>query len=114
MRRTGAGTPQLKLKKQLEHLLKAHDITASELARRSGVPKQSISDWLAGVSPSSVERLKRVASVFGVSVDALCFGEEGAVSPSSELAQVLGVLQLPESESRPSGSYEVVLRKIET
>ena len=65
---------RLKVKDQLRLLLKQHGITASELARRSGVPKQVLSQWLGGVEPRKLTHLKKVADVFGISIDALCFG----------------------------------------
>jgi PAS domain S-box-containing protein len=61
---------------QLLHLLKIRKMTAAELARRSQVSKQSISNWLAGVQPRSIPEIKKVADVFGVSLDVLCFGQD--------------------------------------
>ena len=64
----------VQLKTQLRALLERHNLTAAELARRSGVPKQVLSLWLAGVEPRKLSHLKRVAQALGVSVDELCFG----------------------------------------
>jgi len=50
-------------------------MTAAELSRRSGVPKQVLSLWLAGVEPRKLSHLKKVATVLGTTIDALCFGE---------------------------------------
>ena len=68
----------MNLKKQLRHYLTHCGITAAELARRASVPKQSISDWLAGVPPRSIPNVRRVAEVFGTSIDELCFGDAQA------------------------------------
>ncbi len=64
----------LQLKQQLKALLERQGMTAAELSRRSGVPKQVLSLWLAGVEPRKLTQLKLVAEVFSISVDELCFG----------------------------------------
>jgi hypothetical protein len=53
---------------------------AAELSRRSGVPKQVLSLCLAGVEPRKLSHLKKVASVLGTTIDALCFGEQPSVT----------------------------------
>ena len=65
----------MNLKKQLSAYLKAKNISASELSRITGIPKQSISDWLAGSNPRDIRLVKKVADVFSVSIDHLFFGE---------------------------------------
>ncbi len=75
----------MNLKKQLKSFLEARNLTASELSRITGVPKQSISDWLGGSNPRDVRLVKRVADVFSVSLDHLFFGdgvvEKGRLRP---------------------------------
>jgi transcriptional regulator with XRE-family HTH domain len=58
---------------RLIQYLRASNLTAAELARRSGVSKQTISDWLSGVQPRSIPQLKKVADVFNVKLDDLLF-----------------------------------------
>ena len=58
-------------------------MTAAELARRSGVSKQTISDWTAGIQPRSIPQVKKIADVFGVSLDSLLFGQETKASSHS-------------------------------
>jgi transcriptional regulator with XRE-family HTH domain len=65
----------MNLKKQLSAYLKAKNISASELSRITGIPKQSISDWLAGSNPRDIRLVKKVADVFSVSIDHLFFGD---------------------------------------
>ncbi len=62
------------LRKQLKKKLIEHGLTASELSRKTGVARQVISDWLAGVKPRNIEAVKTVADHFKISVDELCFG----------------------------------------
>lgn len=66
----------MNFKNQLLYHIKVQNLTAAELSRRSGVSKQSISDWLAGVQPRSIPQVKKVADVFAISVDSLCFGKD--------------------------------------
>jgi transcriptional regulator with XRE-family HTH domain len=63
------------LRHELKRLLLDKGISASDLARKTGISKQVISDWLAGVMPRNLMQLKQVASFFDVPVDHLCFGE---------------------------------------
>lgn len=73
----------MKLKACLIRLLEIHDMTAASLSRKSGVPKQTISDWLAGRKPRDLEQVRKVAQVFQMTVDELCF--EGQRSDASSL-----------------------------
>ena len=66
--------PKFQLKKQLNGILQNRSLSAAELSRRSGVPKQVLSLWLAGVEPRKLSHLKRVADTLGLSIDELCFG----------------------------------------
>ncbi len=63
----------LQLKQQVQDYLNRHGITAAELSRRSGVPKQVLSLWLAGVEPRKLSYLKKLATALGLSIDELCF-----------------------------------------
>jgi transcriptional regulator with XRE-family HTH domain len=67
---------EIHLAVQLRQLLKQRAMSAAELSRRSGVPKQVLSLWLGGVEPRKISHLKKVAGVFGISIDLLCFGKD--------------------------------------
>lgn len=77
----GSSGQVFQLKTQLKALLERHTLTAAELARRSGVPKQVLSLWLAGAEPRKLSQLKKVAEVLSVSVDELCFGRSSPPDP---------------------------------
>jgi transcriptional regulator with XRE-family HTH domain len=101
----------MNLKKQLKAYLQATNMSASELSRITGVPKQSISDWLAGSNPRDVRLVKKVADVFSVSLDHLFFGdgvEEGVEG------EVLVTVKSDESRSDEwiSGIFEGRIRRI--
>ena len=75
---------RLVIKERLREYLNERSWTAAELSRRSGVPKQVLSLWLAGVEPRKLIHLKSVANVLGVTVDQLCFSANPAVVSGSE------------------------------
>ncbi len=94
----------MNLKYQLKHYLNEQKISASELSRRTGISKQSISDWLAGVHPRDLSNLKRVADELGVSVDNLLFGQGTMVK--------LEGIPLDNDQGWVSGVFEVKFRRM--
>ena len=99
----------MKLKTQLRTLLKLKGINAAELSRQSGVPKQSISDWLGGTMPRNIAHVKKVADALNVTVDELCFGGKNTdLVPSSQNADLDALL----GDQWISGLFEVKLRRV--
>lgn len=80
---------RLNLKGQLNFYLKSYGWTPAELARRSGAPKQSISDWMAGTPPRNLVLLKKVADTLQTTVDNLLFGQGIASGSGNELDENL-------------------------
>ena len=74
---------KVKLRQHLQQYLDQQGITATQLAKRSGVSKQVISTWLGGASPRRLDQVKKVADAIGVTVDELCFGSE-APEPNAQ------------------------------
>ena len=97
----------MNLKNQLKHYLKEHGISASELSRKTGISKQSISDWLAGVHPRDLGKLKRVADELGVTVDHLLFGQGIEI-------RTVPYPPTPTEDEWTSGVYEVRFRKVKS
>ncbi len=64
----------IKLNLALKKLLKENDLTASQLARATKVPVQSIHNWIHGQTPRSFEQIKKIADFFNMSVDELVYG----------------------------------------
>ena len=84
-------------------------ITLSELSKETGVPKQTIHNWLCGTQPKMLGHVRSVAKYFHLSIEELCYGE-------TELAgKTLRILDNPiiehEEEIR-AGIFEVILRKV--
>lgn len=73
----------INLRRQLKYYLVTKNISAAELARRSGINKQSISNWLGGIEPKSFTQVKRIADVLGLSIDELLFGDATRTVPLS-------------------------------
>lgn len=99
----------LRLKNQLRVYLDHFGYSASELSRKAGVPKQTISFWLSGGEPRKLVQLRKVAHVFGCTVDALAFGDgievEREIMSGEPLDLVLG-------DEWISGLFEIKLRRV--
>lgn len=65
--------PVISLRAGLMDLLNQRKWSCSELSRRTGVPKQTLHNWLKGRVPRRIEQIKQVANVFEITVDDLCF-----------------------------------------
>ena len=105
---------EMLFKRHLAELLKQNQMTAAELSRKTGIARQVISDWLAGVHPRSLNQVKAIGDIFGVTVDEICFGtdslhKEMRLTGDSSLSELLEVMLT--EEYVPSGRYEVVVLK---
>jgi transcriptional regulator with XRE-family HTH domain len=95
------------LKKQLRIYLDHYGITAAQLSRKSGVPKQSISGWLSGNNPRDVRQLKKVADSFKTTVDVLMFG--AGISEEEKASASLDALL---GDEWLSGQFEIRIRRL--
>ncbi|HLD99589.1 MAG TPA: helix-turn-helix transcriptional regulator [Bdellovibrionota bacterium] len=103
---------EMRLKENLRLMLDRVGMTATQLARKSGVSKQVISLWLSGAEPRKLDQVKQVANVLDVSVDALCFAD---LSRSKDDWSTLNSDEDMESFIRDGwigGVFEVRLRRI--
>ncbi|MBX3022007.1 MAG: helix-turn-helix transcriptional regulator [Bdellovibrionales bacterium] len=66
----------MKLGANLSAVCKQKGISLAELARRAGVPKQTLHNWTLGRRSVNVEQLQKVARVLEVSVHFLLYGEQ--------------------------------------
>lgn len=102
--------PNLKLMnltKQIEFYLDKYGITATQLAKRANLPKQTLSNWLSGQKPKDITQVKKLAEALATSVDNLCFGsgEDMNAVKETELDALLG-------DSWVSGLFEVKFRRV--
>lgn len=63
------------LAKQLKKYLTDRDLSVSDLARKSGIPRKTIYNWVEGQPPKNISQVYAVAKVLEVGIEALCFGE---------------------------------------
>lgn len=90
----------MKLKQNLKRLLADNDMSAAQLARKTGVAKTTLSEWLSGGNPRDLNKVKLVADVFDLTIDELCFGTSEKKSPLKELEEEIF-----------AGNFDVILRK---
>lgn len=61
--------------KKLKALLKSHNLSVTELANRTNVPRSTIQQWISGTAPN-IYQVEKVASYFNVSIDELVFDKK--------------------------------------
>jgi transcriptional regulator with XRE-family HTH domain len=61
---------------QLQHIMKQQNISAAELSRRTGIPRQTISDWLNRAEMHTLKQIVVAASALNVSLDRLICGTD--------------------------------------
>ena len=66
-----------------ETLLAERGVTAYQVAKATGISTGSLSDWKNGRSSPKVEKLQKIATYFGVSVDYL-LGNKQTEEPQSD------------------------------
>lgn len=94
----------MKLDKTLKALLDERRISITALSKETGVPHQTLHNWLTGMEPRSLRQVKIVSKYFGVSLDFLCFGE----SSEGEMRSKLDTHR----DEINAGVFEVVLRRV--
>jgi transcriptional regulator with XRE-family HTH domain len=72
-----------KLNDNLLSLLKKRNLSMSDLAKKSKVPKTNLHSWASGANPQ-LDQLKRVCEVLQVPLHELAFGETDPFEPKSE------------------------------
>lgn len=92
----------------LQQLMKERNLSARELAKRTGLAQKTVSDWVGeGASfPRDPEQLKKLADFFECSIHKLLFGEEDP--RGSVLDEVLKKTELH------TGLYEISIKRVDT
>ena len=82
-------------------------MSASELARKAGVPKQTIHDWLVGKKARDAAQVLSVCRVLGTSMEHLMFGigDKAEERKTVELETLLG-------DGWVSGVFEIRMRRV--
>ena len=71
-----------------ERLLKLHNTTVYRVAKATGIPNSTFTDWKNGRSSPKADKLVKIADYFGVSLDGV-FGRE--LRESSDIAGYMSV-----------------------
>ena len=89
------------LANNLKKILEEKEISVSELAKKTGVPKSTILTWLAGRTPDLIQ-LDKVTQFLGVSIDEIAFDRkrEDILSQFFEKVEV------------HTGLYEISIKKV--
>jgi transcriptional regulator with XRE-family HTH domain len=99
----------MKLKVVLKGQMDSHGISLTDLAKETGVPKQTIHNWLCGSEPKSLGQVRSVARYFDLTIEELCYGE---VERKSKVgSRLTNPIEEHENEIR-AGIFEVVLRRV--
>lgn len=68
----------------LKELLKSHNLTGVEFARRMNITTAKASRWVTGTSEPSVADMLKICDMFNVPIDYLLVGKHGNQSLTSE------------------------------
>ena len=98
----------MRLKVILKGLMESNSMTLTALSKETGVPKQTIHNWLCGTEPKSLDHVRSVARYFNLSIEELCYGES---EKKSKVTKQANPIEEHEDEIR-AGVFEVVLRRI--
>lgn len=97
----------MRLKHQLALYLERRDITAAQLARKTGLPKALFTRWLSGQKPKDIDQVKKVAEALNVSLEHLLYGNGIEERPDSigDLGALLG-------SDWVGGTFELRIRRV--
>lgn len=93
------------LKDILRRKLKEAGVGAPTLAKKTGISRQTIANWLEGQKPQNLEQVKKVADHFGMTIDELCFGPSLRSQPLNDEIE-------KHRDEINAGIFEVVLRRV--
>lgn len=91
----------LKIGTVLKQLMGSERHTITSIAKATGVPKSTVSDWLSNRSPNPIHAAK-VAKHLGVSLHFLLFGIEDSEEPLHKLLK----------EDIFNGTFEINIKRV--
>lgn len=96
----------MKFSENLKKAMSEHKISQKKLSMKVGLPVSTLHGWLNGAAPKNIQDLKKVASIFGMTIDQLCFDELKSFDFNKSLLR-------EEKVVAQFGSVELVLRNKE-
>jgi len=99
------------LRDKIKHFLKTNGMTPAQLARKSEVPKQTLSAWMSGKQPRNISQVKKLSEVLGVSLDHLY---DDTASPIEGSKQISGasIEKLLTEDHWTNGTFEIKIRRV--
>jgi transcriptional regulator with XRE-family HTH domain len=94
---------QMKFSENLKKAMLEHKISQKKLSTKVGLPVSTLHGWLNGAAPKNIQDLKKVASIFGLTIDQLCFDDIKQTQPENSLVR-------EEKVVAHFGTVELVLR----
>lgn len=76
---------KVKLPQVLRKLIADKGMPARQIAREVGIPQSTLNNYLSGRGPTKPEQIHALAQFFGVSMEALLFGEDSRPPTLSEV-----------------------------
>lgn len=74
--------------KRLKALLKEHNLSVTDLAKKTGISRTTIQSWVAGTKPSIYE-LDKLCDVFSMTIDELVFNRKSRPNVEDFFKEVL-------------------------
>lgn len=93
---------KVQIGKILTDLMTEQHWTVAKLSKLSGVPQSNLREWCNNRSPKNPEQVRRVASVLGVSMHYLYFGEQDREEPLQKILK----------EDVFKGTFEITVKKV--
>ena len=88
-----------------EELMKKCGYTSYKVAKETGIAQSTLSDWKNGKCTPKIDKLQKIADLFGVTLEYLMTGEE--CEASGLIPEAIELFKL--YESAPSEVQELVL-----
>lgn len=77
----------MKLYEKISLLRKQHGLSQEDLADKLEISRQSVHKWEQGLSYPEIDKIRRLAQIFGVSIDALLNDDIGMSAPSAQISK---------------------------
>jgi transcriptional regulator with XRE-family HTH domain len=95
-------TDMIKIGPVLSELMTKQGLTLASLAKLSGVPRTTLSEWSSNRPPKNPTQVKMVAEALGVSIHFLLFGSEDQQEPLQKILK----------DDFFSGTFEINIKRI--
>jgi len=99
---------QIRIGSVFKKLLEEQHKSLKEVSVQTSIPYSTLHTWLQNSPPKDINKAKRLASFFGVSLDYLLFGEETTGPFQSEEPKLKKL-----KEEFFKGVFEITVRKVE-